>query len=201
VAVREPSTSGAGHAGFSLIEVVVATSLLLLTVVCVTPLFVDSQGAASRASRADDARRLAQSTLERLRGLPFVPPSPSPGYGDGADTSVVGSLFPHADVARNEPDNFVVLGTITGWPLGTFVTRRHVGAFAVTTESRFGGAGPCGLTPVSVSALDGYGPQTPDRLPSGILLVTVRVSWPDRGGERTVARPDVLQDESVGVTE
>ena len=179
----------------------VAASLLLLTVVCVTPLLVGSQRAASRESRAAEARRLAQSTLERLRSLPFGPPSP-PSVAPSAepDTYVVAALFPHADASRNEPDDFVVLADGGPWPAGTFVTRRRVGVYLVTTESRFAAAASGGFTVVPTARLAGYDSSSGDDLPSGALAVTVRVFWTEPGGVRSVTRRDTLLDESCGRT-
>lgn len=186
----------AAQKGFTLIEVTVAASLLLLTAVCATPLLAGSQQAGSRASRGTEAGRLAESTLERLRSLPFASPASRSGDGDPSESSVVGAVFPHADVARNTADAFVVLVAGADWPAGTFVTRRCVAGFEITTESLFGAATSDGLAPLSPVLLAGFDSSTGGGLPSGILFVTVVVSWTERGRELCVTRRTALQDES-----
>jgi type II secretory pathway pseudopilin PulG len=190
------AASVVGRRGFTLVEVVFAASLLLLTVVCVTPLLVGSQRTASRESRAAGARRLAQSTLEQLRSLPFAPSNPPPAAAaTDPDDSVLAALFPHADAARNDPDDFIVLADGGSWPSGTFVTRRAAGAYLVTTASRFAAATPGGFSAVPAARLAGYDLSSSDELPSGALDVGVRVSWVEYGHERSVARRDTLLDE------
>jgi len=182
--------------GFTLVEVMIAASLLLLTVVSATPLLVGSERTASRESRAAEARRLAQSTFERLRSLPFAPPSSPPAAAaPDPDGCVLAALFPHADAGRNGPDDFIVFADDGSWPAGTFVTRRHVGAYVITTASRFAAAASGGFSAVPTARLAGYDLSSSDELPSGALNVGVRVSWVEYGQERSVARRDTLLDE------
>ena len=194
--------SVAGRPGFTLVEVVTAASLLLLTVACATPLLLESQGAAAHETRAAAAHRLAQSTVERLRGLPFAAQSsPLPATAATPAGCVVGAVFPHADVARNRPDAFFVLGDGGPSLAGTFVTRRRVGAYLVTTESHFAAATADGLAAVSTARLAGYDSSTGDELPSGALDVTVRVSWTVHGGERSVTRRVALLARTCATTD
>jgi prepilin-type N-terminal cleavage/methylation domain-containing protein len=198
--VRGRRASAASRHGFTLIEVVIAASLLLLTVVCATPLLIGSQRNAARESRATEARRLAQSTVERLRSLPFAPPGPArTATAAQPDGCAVAALFPHADQGRNGPDAFVVLSDGGPWLAGTFVTRRRVGAYLVTTESRFAAATAGGFAAVSTARLAGYA-SSGDELPSGALIVTVQVSWTEHGNERSVTRHDILLDQARATT-
>lgn len=200
--VRERRASAAWRHGFTLVEVVVAASVLLLTVICATPLLTGSQRAASRESNAGEARRLAQSTVERLRSLPLAPPSLSQTTTTaGLDGCVIGALFPHADPARNGPDDFVVLADGGPWPAGTFVTRRRAGTYLVTTETRFIAAMAGGLAAVSTTRLAGYDSSTGRELPSGALAVAVHVLWVEDGSERSVTRRVTLLDRSSAPTE
>jgi prepilin-type N-terminal cleavage/methylation domain-containing protein len=190
-----------GRRGFTLIEVMIAASLMLLTAVCVTPLLVGGQQASARESRAGEARRLAQSTLEMLRGLPFAPPAPqATATTTDRAASVVGSVYPHADVARNRADAFVVLANSWPWSSGTFVTRHRVGVFEVTTGSRFGIATPDGFAPLSNTRLVGYDSSIDGELPSGVLFVAVHVAWAERGRGRSVTRCGTLHDDSAVAT-
>ena len=197
--VRGRRASAACRHGFTLVEVVIAASLLLLTVACATPLLIGSQRTAARESRATEARRLAQSTVERLRSLPFGPARTAPAAQP--DGCAVAALFPHADQGRNGPDAFIVLADGGPWLAGTFVTRRRVGVYLVTTESRFATAAAGGFAAVSTARLAGYDSPAGDELPSGALVVTVNVSWTEHGNERAVTRHDTLLDQSRATTE
>ena len=198
--VPERRASAACHHGFTLVEVVIAASLLLLTVICATPLLTGSQRAASRESRSAEAQCLAQSTVERLRSLPFVPPStPQTATAAEPDGCVVGALFPHADQARNGPDDFVVLADGGPWPAGTFVTRRRAGTYLVTTETRFIAATAGGFAAVSTTRLAGTTHRPAASCPPAHW--PWRYTWVGRTRpERSVTRRDTLLDRSCAAT-
>lgn len=197
MAVRSKAGRPRDARGLTLIEVMIAASLLLLTVVCATPLLVGSRWTASREGHAGEAGRLAASRLERLSSLAFGPSSSATGgEAAGATNCVVTALFPHAHAALNGVDDFFVLAGGEPWAVGSFVTRRREGPFAITTESRFGVATAAGFAPVAASRLAGYASATGGALPSGALLVTVQVSWTERGVERSVKRRTVLSEGS-----
>jgi prepilin-type N-terminal cleavage/methylation domain-containing protein len=181
--------------GFTLVEVIVATALLLLTAACATPLLAGSQASGSRTGRCEQAGRLADATLEWLRSLPFAPPTSAGDSADPSDASLVGAVFPHADPARNTADDFVVLvdGAV---PAGTFVTHRLIGGFEITTRSQFGSAARDGLAPLSPAFVAGFDSSTGGASPAGILFVTVVVCWNERGRELGVEREATLQNES-----
>jgi hypothetical protein len=109
-------------------------------------------------------------------------------------------VFPHADGSRNGPDDFVVLAADGPWPAGTFVTRRPVGAYLVTTESRFVVGTSSGFAFAPAERLAGYDSSGDDEMPSGALFVSVCVSWTEHGDERAVTRSDTILDESRAKT-
>ncbi len=184
------------EAALTLIEVVIASSLLLLTAVCATPLLVDSLAAGSHGSRADEAALAAESQLEWLRSLPFAPPAPTSPAAVPAP-SVLGEVFPHADPARNAADAYVVLTGGGRWPPGTFVkTHPLPQGLAMTTACRFAAGAGEGLSPLAPACLIGYDAVGGTWAPSGALLATVVVSWTDHGHERRVVRQGTLLDEA-----
>jgi type II secretory pathway pseudopilin PulG len=186
------------EAAFTLVEVMVAASLLLLTVTCVTPLLTGSLSAGHRSGRGDEAGRIAESRLEFLRSLPFAPPRPLSPSEAPPGACVVGEVFPHADPARNTDDAYVVLADTDDWPAGTFVTMHALpDGFTMTTGCRFAVAGADGLTPLAPVLLAGYEAADADELPSGVLLVTMVVTWREHGRERQVVRHATRVDESV----
>jgi hypothetical protein len=92
------------HGGFSLIEAVVATAILLMASAGVTGAVTASlQGASTEAAQ----RRLEQDVraeLARLAALPFdavVAAPPAHGYDPAAARSLLQAVFPHAQAARN----------------------------------------------------------------------------------------------------
>jgi hypothetical protein len=193
VAVRQRT-----EAAFTLVEVMVAASLLLLTVTCVTPLLTDSLSAGHRSGHGDEAGWIAESRLEWLRSLPFAPPRPLSASEAPPGACIVGEVFPHADPVRNTDDAYVVLADTDDWPAGTFVTMHALpDGFTMTTGCRFAVAGPDGLTSLAPALLAGYDAADGDELPSGVLLATVVVTWTERGRERRVVRGATLVDEPV----
>jgi len=120
-------TSGQAHAlgrphvvpeaGLTLLEVIAATAILLITVTAVTTVTVGAARASGRArdGAAADAALLAEAA--RLRALPFFVPLPDdwPLRREATTPSAVGELFPHADVSLNADEaRFLVSGERAG---------------------------------------------------------------------------------------
>ena len=113
-------------AGFSLLEVVVAAGLLLMTIAAVTACITNSSAAEARLQAAMDADRAVRAVAERMRSLPFCAatlPAPSSARGPAA-TDLVAAVFPHARVAENtEAARYIVVAGEEGdAPPGSFVT-------------------------------------------------------------------------------
>ncbi len=97
-------------AGFSLLEVVIAAGLLLMTITAVTACITSVSRGGARAEAEMDADRAVCAVAERLRGLPFcAAPYPDsaairgPGAGD-----LVAAVFPHARVSENAETAYYV---------------------------------------------------------------------------------------------
>lgn len=100
--------TGAAHrcvrrrGGFSLIEAVVATGILMLTCVAVSGVLsaaLRAQGALEGRGRLEDA---LIAECARLEALPYWSPAPAQGSAPGDQRhSLLGQIFPHADPSLN----------------------------------------------------------------------------------------------------
>ena len=89
-------------AGFSLLEVVIAGALLLLTVTGATACVTAVSRAGQQSDGAMAADRALAAVATRLGSLPFCPselPAPAAARGAGA-ADLVSAVFPHADAGR-----------------------------------------------------------------------------------------------------
>lgn len=111
--------------GFSLLEVVIAAALLLMTVTAVSITVVGASRAGARLRASMDADRAVRAEAERLRSLPYCATSyPVPDGRRGANgPDLVAAVFPHAALAQNGPSaRYVAAADGAGAPAGSFVT-------------------------------------------------------------------------------
>lgn len=148
---------GAGpSSGFTLLEVVVAAALILLTVTAVTGGVTASARAAMHSAAAARADEALASVAERLRCLPFcarrLPETPPPSWEGAGD--VLAAVFPHADaMAATDLARFVQVDE-PGIDAGSFVTRVDEGGVSVTCTARFLDAGGHYLSPGELAGFD-----------------------------------------------
>lgn len=124
--------------GFSLLEVVIAASLLLLTVTAVTAAVTSVSQAGRRADAGVRADVALEAVISRLASLPFCAPAlPALTAGDfAAATDLVAAVFPDAG-ARDAVDARYVAADGGGVPAGSFVTRFDQDGVLVTCVARF----------------------------------------------------------------
>ncbi len=94
-----------GSAGFTLLEVVVAGGILLLTIAAVTFCVVNVSRAGARLERSMDADRAVRQVAQRLRLLPYCASS-YPQAANESDThagDLIAAVFPHADSCAEHP--------------------------------------------------------------------------------------------------
>jgi Tfp pilus assembly protein PilV len=166
--------------GFSLLEVMIAAALLLMTVTAVSAAVVGVSRAGARLQGSMDADRAVRSEAERLRALPYCAVSyPQPGAGRGASApDLVAAVFPHAVMAQNAPSaRYVSAADASGAPAGSFVTLVTRDGVVVRCVARFL-AGPDGpeLEPEQLAGWDLAGSDAP---PAPTLSVSLS---PDHGG-------------------
>jgi hypothetical protein len=159
--------------GFTLLEVVVAGGILLLTIAAVTLCVVNVSRAGARLERSMDADRAVRRVAQRLRLLPFCSASfprvaAEPGAGQG---DLVSSVFPHADPAQNTPVARYVASAGEEGPVGSFVTLLLEDGVQIRCVARFLAAadGP----ELGVEAMSGWDALAVAAPPSPTLSLTL----------------------------
>jgi hypothetical protein len=159
--------------GFSLLEVVIAGALLLLTVTGTTACVTAASRAAQRSEGAMAADQALASIATRLMTLPFCPaelPAPVAARGPGA-ADLVSVVFPHADEgAGAEGDRFIAVSE-DGLPAGSFVTSLSFDDIAVVCVARFRDPAGSWLGP---DDLAGWDVRTDAQVPSAVLALELR---------------------------
>jgi hypothetical protein len=166
--VRAPQ----GGRGFSLLEVVIASSLLLLTVTAVTGAVTSVSHAGRRAEAAARADQVLESVVARLDGLPFCAPRLPVTLQTGPEAAdFVAAVFPEADTSQGSADARYVASDEDGVSGGSFLTRYREDGVEITCVARFRRAdGGAWLSPAD---LYGWDLAASSRLPSPVLSVDV----------------------------
>ena len=153
--------------GFSLLEVVVAAALLLMTVTAVSAALTTLTRGSSRLTHAMDVDRVLRDETEYLRALPFCAPTYPSAAEEATVTGapaadLVAEVFPHAVAADNrEAARYVAVATPGDAPVGSFVTRVVRGGVAVERVARFVAPGAPPLMPDSVVGWAVWGSSSP----------------------------------------
>ena len=131
---REPRADG-----FSLLEVVIAASLLLLTVTSVTAAVTSVSHAGRRADAAMRVDGALGSVISRLASLPFCAPAlPALPSGDCTSaTDLLAAVFPDAGAPRDTAAARYVEADGDGVPAGSFVTHFDQGGVLINCVARF----------------------------------------------------------------
>jgi Tfp pilus assembly protein PilV len=168
-----------GGRGMTLIEVVVATAIVMTVVIGASNAVGTVNGANARASGRAAAEASAAAELEELRSLPFS----TAGAVGPAPATVVSRVFPSADAGRNSADARFAPESRDGHPAGTFFTVKSVSGGRMTIAATFVLGTAAGWAPVPSVRLVGYDTHPALELPSAALLVCVSVAW--KVGART----------------
>jgi hypothetical protein len=160
----------ARSSGFSLIEVVVASGLLLLTIIAVTFCVTSVSAGGGRLQAVMDADRAVRLVADRLVAMPFYGSDAGAGAPLGLQVEdLVGAVFPHADAARNTPAARYVHSNGEDAPPGSFVTVFTEGVVEVVCVARFLPAedGP----PLEPVVLEGWALADGDQPPGSALAI------------------------------
>jgi len=173
------------RSGFSLIETVVASAILLLTCAAVT----GTLAAVLRAERALQQRSALQQVLAsesaRLVSLPFaVQAAPPHGEapGDLQPPSLLAVVFPHACPESNSATAWYCDGRGPG-TAGSFVTLADVDGFALRREARFVVGGGSQWETVMPVTLQGWAVWAGGQVPATTVEIALSVS----SGSRTAS--------------
>ena len=127
------------EAGFSLLEVVIAAGLLLLTVTSVTAAVTSVSHAGRRADAAMRVDGALDLEISRLASLPFCAAGlPAVPAGDpAAATDLVAAVFPDAGAPRDSASAWYAGTDSGGIPAGAFFTRLDREGVLITCVARF----------------------------------------------------------------
>ena len=178
-ASRPAWTGRPSVAGFSLLEVIIAGALLLVTVTGATACVTAVSRAGRQAEGGMAADRALAAVAGRLGSLPFCPselPAPAAARGAGA-ADLVSAVFPHADAGGGSEDGrFIEVGE-DGLPAGSFVTSLSFDGVTVVCVARFRPAGGGWLGP---GDLVGYDVSTAAGVPAAVLELDLRAATAGR---------------------
>jgi type II secretory pathway pseudopilin PulG len=159
--------------GFSLLEVVIAAGLVLLTITAVSAAVASVSHAGRRSEAAARVDLVLASVSARLAALPYcagtLPHAAAVVGAEGSD--LLAATFPSADVRQATSQARYVAADEDALAAGSFITRFARDGVAVTCVARFrdrpGGAW---LPP---EALDGWDVAASESPPAPVLVVEV----------------------------
>ena len=177
------------RSGFSLIEAVVASAVLLLTCAAVT----GTLAAALRAERAVKQRSALQEVLAaesaRLASLPFVVQAAAPqggeAPGDLEPPSLLAVVFPHALTEYNSPTAWYCDGRGLG-AAGSFVTLAGVDGVVLRREARFVVGAGSQWEAVVPASFQGWAVWAGDQVPATTVQVVLSASSGSRSASTSL---------------
>ena len=180
--------------GLTIIEVVVATAIIMGVVLATSDGIVTVKATTARAARRQSAEAGVAAELEHLRGLPFAPAAAAGGTLTGATPArdLVSSVFPHADTARDTDDAWFEPEARDGCPPGTFFTVVTLPIGRMTVAATFVAGAADGWRAVPGTRLAGYDVRLSLELPSAALLVKVTVAWQAGARQGAVSRSAII---------
>jgi type II secretory pathway pseudopilin PulG len=170
-----------GSTGFTLLEVVVAGGILLLTIAAVTFCVVNVSRAGARLESSMDADRAVRQVAQRLRLLSYCAGAyPKAANGPETDAGdLIATVFPHADPAQNIPEaRYIAVAVGEEEPDGSFVTLLSEEGMQVKCVARFL-AGPNGPE-LGTEALGGWDTVAATAPPAPTLSLTLSVAGSGR---------------------
>jgi hypothetical protein len=186
------------RSGFSLIEAVVASAVLLLTCVAVGGTLATALRAERAARQRTDLENALAGESARLAALPFFvqagPPSPGDLSGDLVPTSLLAVVFPHARPESNSPQAHYCDGRGPGTP-GSFVTLADVDGVALRRDTRFVVGEGSDWEVVEPAALAGWAVWEDRQVPAS----TVEITLSARCGSRDASTNLILRAVRVRV--
>jgi len=161
--------------GLTLVEVVVATAIVLVTCVAVSAVIAMAAHAGARSNRALVADGVLQCEAARLRSLPFFSPLPAdwPVSRTLPAPSAVGELFPHADETLNgETPGCVASGDLAG----AFVSSVVVDDAEVQRTTWMARCEQGGWRLLSAADVAGWRGWSGEAMPGEALVITLEVA-------------------------
>jgi hypothetical protein len=173
------------HSGFSLIEAVVASAVLLLTCTAVGGTLATVLRAERIVRQRSELEQVIAAESARLASLPFFVEARPPQAevpGDLQPSSLLAVVFPHACPEFSSPVAYYCSGLGREAP-GSFVTLADVDGVAVRREARFVVGEGTHWEVVTPEALDGWAVWADRRPPATMIEIALSV----RRGDRTAS--------------
>lgn len=159
----------------TLIEVMVATVIVMTVVASASDGIVAVKAANARADRRQAADATAADEIEKLSSLPFAPVPSSSGT---SASNVAASVFPNAEPSQSaSPSSGFFSDPHDGCPAGSFFATSPEPTGQMTVAATFVAGTADGWQAVPVALLAGYDLRRSVVLPSEALLVRVTVAW------------------------
>jgi Tfp pilus assembly protein PilV len=186
--------------GLTLIEVVVATAIIMGVVLATSDGIVAVKATTARTARRQVAEAGVAAELEHLRGLPFAPSAAARATLADATPArdLLSSIFPHADTARDTDDAWFAPEARDDCPPGTFFTVVALPIGRMTIAATFVADTADGWQAVPATRLAGYDVHLSVELPSAALLVRVTVAWQAGAKQGAVSRSAIISDPPQG---
>jgi prepilin-type N-terminal cleavage/methylation domain-containing protein len=200
---REP---GAGQGGFTLIEIMVAITLIAIAAAGSIPLLIVGMKAANNSKLQTQAKNLAQQRFESMRDLPFHVDRQNGPFVDLLDiyyTSVSTTSVTHTRAGETEVGRWVSGGAASPAPSGAFyqVSIASIDgypSFSQTIDTQFLSVAGNALASSKFTAYDSQ-IEGRDQPPSLMVGVTVITTWNDHGLTHTYTSYTRISD-SRGLT-
>ena len=172
---------------FTLVEVVIAASLLLTTCLAVSGVLSNATRAEAAAAVHDRLEVVLTSECRRLAALPYFHSCAGDGGPAGAPApgSLVSEVFPWARPELDTGDRWFADG-LGDDDAGTFVSIVAVGGVRVRRAAVFLADERDAARHLGVADLVGWGCASGARPPATTLAVTVEVSAQGRSASRTI---------------
>lgn len=169
---------------FTLVEVVVAASLLLATCLAISAVLGNATKVEGAAGARDGLESMLTSECRRLAALPFFDGDGRP-VGAPAPDSLVSEVFPWAR-PELDTDHCWFMDDLGGDEAGTFVSIVDVGGVRVRRDAVFLADERDATKHLDVADLVGWDCTSGARPPATSLAVTVDVSARGRSASRTM---------------
>lgn len=165
------------QSGFTIIEAVIAASILLATCVAISAVLSGATRAAGAAAHSDRLVQVLTSECQRLAALPYFRSNAAAGRPDGAPApaSLVSGVFPWAHPELNT-DGAYYVDASGGDEAGTFATTVTEGEVTVRRRAVFlkgDGVNPQRVGPDKLARWDCTSDAWP---PASTLEISVEVS-------------------------
>lgn len=186
--------------GLTLIEVVVATAIIMGVVLATSDGIVAVNGSTARTARSQTAEAGVAAELEHLRGLPFAPAAAAGTTLADATPArdLLSSVFPRADTTRDTDDAWFAPEVRDDCPPGTFFTVVALPIGRMTIAATFVAGTADGWQAVPAPRLAGYDVRRSVELPSAALLVRITVVWQAGAKQGAVSRSAIISDPPQG---